>query len=1301
MEIRVLGPIEVHANDSAVSVGGPRQRRIVAALAMQPNEVVSVDRLADITWAGEELPQHSERNVRTYVHRIRTAVGEDLAPRFATAAPGYLLNVEAGELDATRFEAECARGGRLHDRGDSQGAVAALDEALEMWRGVPYAEFADEEWSRTEVSRLIEVRAAALEVRCEALLHQGRGSEALPTLDALVSEHPLRERPRALQMQALYQGGRHAEALRAFQDFREYVIEEAGVDPTDDLVALDRSIAAGTLELSTDSGSVRGYEVHELIGTGAFADVHRGTQPSLGREVAIKSVKAELANRPEFIRGFEAEAAIIARLEHPYIVPLYDFWREPDRAYLVMRWLTGGSLETRLDAGPLALEHAAQMVEQVGSALAVAHRAGVVHRDVKSANILLDDDGNSFLTDFGIAVEAAGPENPAAALSEGSPAYASPEQLRREQVGPAADVFGLAIAAFEALTGELPFADAVDRAALLRRQLHDPIPAPSAVRPGLPAGVDEVLATATAKDPRQRYQDMNEFVAAFVAAIADTRAATPALQQVASRLTHTLGAVENPYRGLRAFDEADADAFFGRDRLVDELLGHLEGSEDRDGRFLAVVGPSGSGKSSVVGAGVVPSLRSSALPGSGDWFITTMTPGSHPFEALETALLRIAVNPPASLLEQLEHDRRGIVRGTRRILPTDEATAVLVIDQFEELFTQCESEEVRTQFLEGLTVAAKDPSSPLRLVITLRADFYDQPLRDEGFAGLLKSHAVTVTPLAADELEQAIVRPAESVGAMLEPGLVAEVVADVSSQPGALPLMQYALTELFEARVSGMMMVSAYRDLGGLSGALARRAEDLQSGLDSEGQLAARRVFSRLVTLGEGSEDTRRRVTRSELGSEPSTNAVVDTYGRARLLSFDRDSATREPTVEVAHEALIREWPRLREWLDEDRDGLRVQRSITSTAGLWLSSGRDDGDLFRGGRLEAAAEYESEHGDELNADERQFVDQSRRMSEREAARKKRRGRILAGALAASGVLLVVALIAGLVAVQQRNDARDTRFDSDVRRIVAQASNQAGTDRSLGLLLASLAYDLQPSVETLGGLQSVLISLPSGWLFSFNGPEAYLAVRVSSDDGFIAARHENGVDLFGAGDGLPAGTVVGPPGVAVDTSSGAVAMGGSNGAWQIAALPDGQLIIEGTADAGVTTVAFNHSGSSLAVGTSSGQVSIVDLANGAASSADIQLNGADGQPTPVTHLAWSASDGRLIAGGGAFAAAIVVDSATGDVVGPPLSFESFNTGATSVGFDGEAAVIVNGPAVRFDEASFEPTIVDTEGELINL
>ena len=337
----------------------------------------------------------------------------------------------------------------------------------------------------------------------------------------------------------------------------------------------------------------------------------------------------------------------------------------------------------------------------------------------------------------------------------------------------------------------------------------------------------------------------------------------PGVHEVPGFLT-TLEEIQNPYKGLRPFQEVDADDFFGRESLVEQLLMRM-GERDIAGRFLAVVGPSGSGKSSVVKAGLIPALRKDALPGSGNWLVSAMTPGKHPLEELETALLKVAINPPSSLLEQLKNDTRGLVRAVKRSLPTeggedDQVEMILVVDQFEEVFTLTEDEAERVHFIDLLCSAVADPGSRLRVVITLRADFYDRPLLYPEFGRLLHTHMETVMPLSDEELSQAIIGPAERVDLSIEPGLVAAIQSDISDQPGFLPLLQYALTESFENREDNELTLAAYQKSGGVTGALARRAETLYEGLDKEEQEITRQVFLRLVTLGEGIEDTRRRM---------------------------------------------------------------------------------------------------------------------------------------------------------------------------------------------------------------------------------------------------------------------------------------------------------------------------------------------------------------------------------------------------------------------------------------------------------
>ncbi|MEM6529863.1 MAG: serine/threonine-protein kinase, partial [Chloroflexota bacterium] len=671
--------------------------------------------------------------------------------------------------------------------------------------------------------------------------------------------------------------------------------------------------------------SLKGYELTEKIGEGGFGAVYRAYQPLIKRDVALKVILPEHANTPEFVRRFEAEAQLVANLEHPYIVPLYDYWRDADGAFLAMRWLRGGSMKDVLKRGHWPLKDIPRVLDQITGALAVAHRNGVIHRDLKPENILLDEEKNAYLADFGIAMDTQRITDSATFIEKaeegrliGSPDFMAPEQIQLDEITPQTDIYALGIVLYMMLTTRKPFTGS-NLSEVITKHLYSTVPSVREYRPELPEELNEVIEQATEKQPADRYDSVGTMAAAFRRAMGATRdtvienmdhATVPGfdlreleatetftgLQAIADQPTQALDVEpENPYKGLRAFQEADAQDFFGRDRQVDTLLERLT-NEGRDSRFIALVGPSGSGKSSLVRAGMLPALRS-----DDKWFITDMTPGSHPLEELEAALLRVAVNPPSSLIEQLERDERGLIRAAKRILPGGDDShteVVLFIDQFEEVFTLVDSEQERIAFLDLLKATADDASSRLRIMLTMRADMYDRPLLYPEFGELVRECTEVILPLSRDELQNAIRKPAERARLTLEEGLVADVIADVSQQPGMLPLMQYALTELFERRDGSTLTRAAYAAIGGVSGALARRADELYESLDEGQQAIARQLFLRLVTLGDGVEDTRRRATLAELLSlddADDVQRVLDSFGKYRLLTFDHDPATRAP----------------------------------------------------------------------------------------------------------------------------------------------------------------------------------------------------------------------------------------------------------------------------------------------------------------------------------------------------------------------------------------------------------------------
>ncbi|NDJ62327.1 MAG: protein kinase, partial [Chloroflexi bacterium] len=815
---------------------------------------------------------------------------------------------------------------------------------------------------------------------------------------------------------------------------------------------------------------IKSYELRNLIGAGGFGAVYLAHQDSVEREVAIKIIWPAFANHPNFIRRFESEAKLVARLEHPHIVPLYDYWRDPEGAYLVMRLLRG-HLRQAMQAGPWALEDIARLLSQIGAALTIAHRYGAVHRDIKPENILLDEEGNAYLADFGIAqiLRDVHSEDGSEFPSMGSPAYAAPEQLVGETTKPQADIYSLGVVLYELLTAQPPFPEIADISVskLVAYRQQTRLTPLDRSRPDLPPLFNEIIQRATTLDPDARYPDALTLTAAFHEAITlSIRQALPggplrptdssARIAVADYLLTPepqLDILPNPYKGLRAFQEVDAANFYGRELLTDQLVKRL-GERAELARFLAVVGPSGSGKSSVIKAGVIPALRMGGLPNSEHWFYVEMVPGNHPFQELTAALLSVAVDPPENLHERLREHPRGLVDSLPEILPPDDKTELfLFIDQFEETFTLVEDEEESRRFLDSLYIAMLDPDSRLRLVLTLRADFYDRPLLYPHMSELLRKRTEVVVPLTPDELERAIVAPAHQIGIVPEPGLVADIIADVNEQPGALPLLQYLLSELFERRSGNLLTLATYRDIGGVRGALASRAEQIFSGLTFDQQEATRQLFLRLITLGEGTEDTRRRTLLDELTSVAedrlTIDSVIDILGKSRLLTFDRDPITRGPTVEVTHEAILREWVRLRTWLDASREDVRMQRSLAALTAEWLEAQRDSSFLLRGARLFQFEKWADATDLALTRQESEFLKASvneRRLREtQEIQRKEREEQLERRArtrLRWIVVLMTIATIIGFILTGLTFDrsrvAETARATSDANAILSQS-----------------------------------------------------------------------------------------------------------------------------------------------------------------------------------------------------------------------------------------------------------------------
>jgi WD40 repeat protein len=942
---------------------------------------------------------------------------------------------------------------------------------------------------------------------------------------------------------------------------------------------------------------IKGYELREVIGTGGFGAVYLAHQPHIGREVAIKIILPEYANQPDFIRRFEVEARVIARLEHPHIIPLYDYWRDPNGAYLVMRYLRGGSVRALLAERALQLEEVGRILEQIGPALAVAHRHDVVHRDIKPDNILLDEENNAYLTDFGIAKDLASDATITRVdMVVGSPAYLSPEQIKNEPVTPQSDIYCLGVVIYELLTGQHPFPGEL-ATTLLLKHLNEPLPSITDLRADIPPGIEHVIQRATAKDPADRFIDVGALVASFKQAMmldAGTEtdpALLAALGQNETVVLDEMTRKTNPYKGLQAFEEIDAPNFFGREALINRLLSKLRPPDG--GRFLAIVGPSGSGKSSVVGAGMIPRLRRGTLPGSADWFVVQMAPGAHPLEELEAALLRVAVNPPSSLLDQLREDERGLVRAVKRILASEQSELFLFIDQLEHVFTMAEDRAEVAHFLNSLVAAVADETCRLRMVITLRADFYDRPLLYPAFGELVRRSTEVVLPLNTEELERAIARPAERIGVTLEPGLVGRIIADVSEQPGALPLLQYALMELFDRREGNVLTLEAYTAIGGALGALARRAQELYDGLNARDRALARQLFLRLVALRPVSgDDTRRRAYHAELLTLADDMVdVIRVFGEGRMLTFDHDPITREPTVEIAHDALIHQWPLLQQWLIDSREDLIMHRRLEAAADEWLAADREASYLAMGGRLDQFAAWRDETDIALSEEESSYLEAS--LAARAAAQAEEDARRAREALLEQRSLNRLRLLVGVLAVAVVVASLLTAFAFTQSEAASEARDVAEAN-------AALAATAQVEAETNALIAAQRAQQARGLALAANARNLLAEHNPNLALTLAIAAYEASDPPTAQVQQTLARSVYSPAArYRLDMHDGSVLDAATNGERVLTVALDGTMILWDLADGGVLREDFNLMGGAAhsVVMTADGQRAITGMFNG--------------------------------------------------------------------------------------------------------
>lgn len=1065
MHFRVLGPLTVERDGLEGPFGSPKERSVLAHLLSRPNEVAPVETLVDGLW-GHEPPPSADKTLQSYIARIRRNLGKDAA--LETRGRGYVLHVDPTDVDAFIFQRLAEAGRRRLAAGDPHAAAPLLVAALSLWRGSPYADIAATPFAYAERERLREVRQSAIEDRIEADLQLGAGTHLIPELEHLLVATPLRERLWSQLLRSLYRSGRQSEALAAYQRARTVLIDELGVEPGADLQATHAAVLAHADSVNVPvrypaaaMTLVAPAEELPLVGRESATDalVDAWSEAVAGHGGGLWITGAHGAGKSRMLRelaGAASDAAVFTPRDDAVDI---------DPVAAIARRIFGTEVTDLLASHP-GMTNAADVVGDY-----------LVRVSEQQPALVLVDDGHvtaSAGDSLRRLVNAVSSARVLIAVS--AQTTATLPGLRRLDLPPL-DVGGV-----QALATEVVGADDAEEAAA-------EVAPRSAGRPGVAIVLLRQWQERTA---RTHVQAAARAVASGRSDIRDDeRTLTENVVRLSALRTRSAGrAVRHPepavcpYKGLARFETTDAEYFCGRERVIAEAVARMVGSG-----LLAVVGPSGSGKSSLVRAGLVPAVHDGVLPGSQHWTVAVLRPGEHPMSALADA---VACDDPASVLT--ERVRGGLL---------------LVVDQLEEVFTACRDADERSSFIAALLTAARAADGHAAVVVTLRADFYGRLAVYREFARLLSAGQMLVGPMDAAELRRAIEVPAERAGLTVEPALVHALVSDTVAEPGALPLLSTALLSLWQRRQAATLTLAAYESAGRVPGAIARVAEGVYAGLGPAEQHAARRILLRLADVGGAAgsaSPVRRRVPLADL--EPGREDVrtaLDALTHQRLVTISHDS------VEVAHEALLREWPRLHAWLEEDVEGRRLHQHLSQAAREWQEAGREATELYRGARLAATVDWAVEHGDEMNALENAFVDSSRGAADAEARAVRRSNRRLRTAVAGVAVLLVIAVVAAGVAAAQRGRAQAAANAADARRLGAQALLDTQLDRSLLLAVESVAAEDSP--ETRGALLASQQRNPQAVAVVRGDGDRLLDAETTPDGGTLVLSDNDGTVTF--------------------------------------------------------------------------------------------------------------------------------------------------------------------------------------------